>query len=273
MTLRRALSRSLWSLYDSLGMLILANLLWFLLTLPFLLLVVLVSMPLFGEVPLAVYLAGAAAIFHNPAGLALAETAQRLAETDGASLGDFWRGLRVHFFRGMLLMTAAALISVALCASFLFYAGRVWSGLGLVGNMLAAGLTVWAFAFFAASACYWSPVAVRVEGDSPRVLFTLKRAALLTLESPLFTFGAACVTLIMAVFWLATVVGVPLMGMSCIRLFHAHARLTLHERREAAEAVSARGEAVTRRAVMEELRRKWAEEPKRRLRDLAKPWD
>ena len=146
--LRRALSRSLWSLYDSLGTLILANLLWFLLTLPFLLLTLLASLPLFGAVPLAAYLAGAAAVFHNPAGLALAETAQGLAEGGDASLRDFWRGLRAHFWRGTLLMAAAALIAAALCASFLFYAGQVWGALGVYGNMVAAGLTVWACAFF-----------------------------------------------------------------------------------------------------------------------------
>ena len=271
--LRRAVSRALWDLYDSLGLLIFANLLWFGLTVPFLLLMFLLCMPLMEAVPLAAYAAGAAAVFHNPAGLALAEAAQRLSETGSASLRDFWRGLRLHFFRGMLLMLTASLVSAGLTAAVLFYAGEVWGALGRVGNMLAAGLAVWAFAFFAASSCYWAPVSVGVEGGSPRVLFVLKRSAVLALESPLFTFGAACVTLLMAVFWTATVAGLPLMGMSCVRLLHARFRMALRERRDAAEAVLSRGERLSRRAVTEELRRLWAQTPKRRLRDLARPWD
>ncbi|MBM3215358.1 hypothetical protein FJZ36_10640 [Candidatus Poribacteria bacterium] len=272
--LAKVLSRTLWHVYDALGSLLIANLLWFALSLPWWSLVVLLSLP-FDE--LASALIGVAAVpvaFLNPASSALGEMAQRLAETGSTDLRTFWRGLRHHLFRSVLLMSVGVLMTMMLAASAAFYGGGVFSALGTYGNLLAAGFTVWAMVFVGAMSSYWVPVAVGIDGKSPRVWFTLKRSAFLTLDSPLFALCLLAATIISAAFWTVTVLGVFTIGMSFIRVLHAEARHVLREKHETANRLTARSASPpTRSQVMDALRESWRSQPKRGLRELLKPWE
>jgi hypothetical protein len=77
----------------------------------------------------------------------------------------------------------------------------------------------------------------------------------------------------MSVFWAGTAVGLAVIGVSAIRVFHAHARRVLHERYEIAGALAGRGRPSDRRSVRAALLEEWAREPRRTLRELIRPWD
>ena len=162
---------------------------------------------------------------------------------------------------------------MVLGASVVFYGGGVLALLGRWGNVTLAGFSVWVAVILAGMGCYWMPIAVGVPGKSPRIGFILKRAALLTLDNPGFTLGVLLTTVVATLFWAATGLGLLVLWMSFISVFHAEARRTLRERYDIAERLAAKGDPVSRRDVTRALRKRWAREPRRHLRELFRPWD
>jgi len=214
-----------------------------------------------------------AVAFLNPASYALGEMAQRLAETGETNLATFWRGLRQHAPRSLLMMSVGALAETMLGVSLLFYGSATLSALGVVGNYAATGWTLWVALFLGAMGVYWVPIGVGLRGTSPRVGETLKRSALLVLEAPGLAAGVLFLTVFATLFWAATGIGVFVFWMSFVRVLHAEARHVLRERSDARERLRQRGEPPTPQALRAELLRMWANQPKRRLRELLRPWD
>ncbi|MBT3266554.1 DUF624 domain-containing protein [Candidatus Poribacteria bacterium] len=271
--LKRTLAMSFWTAYDALGTLVIANLLWLALTAPFVGLLFLAGLPIYRSMPYVFYLCAPAVLLLNPASAGLAEMTQRLADGGEAPVALFWRGVKQHFFRALFLMSGAVLATMILSASVLFYTRGVFESLGRFGNTTAAGLSLWALVILAGMTCYWMPVAMAVPGRKPRLWTIVRRAALLTVDNPAYTLGVLLVTVVMAVFWAGTGVGLAVIGVSAIRAFHSHARRVLHERYETAAALSGRGRPSDRRSVREALLEEWASEPRRSLRELIRPWD
>ena len=271
--LTRVLSRSFWSAYDSLGTLVVANLLWLALTAPFLGLLFLAGLPIYRSMPYVFYLCAPAVLFLSPASAGLAELAGRLTDTGETTVATFWAGVRQHFFRALFLMSGAVLATMILSASFLFYSRGVVESLGRIGNMTAAGLALWALVILAGTTCYWMPVVVGVRGRKPQIWSVVRRSALLTLDTPAYTLGVLVVTVAMSIFWAGTVLGLAVIGFSAIRVFHAHARRVLHERYDVAAALAGRGMPTDRNSVRRALREQWDAEPRRSLRELIRPWD
>lgn len=269
----RVLSRSLWHFYDALGSLLVANLLWTLVTIPLCGGVVIFSR-LF-EAPLSVVLLGGIGpvAFLNPTSLALGEMTQRLAEIGETNLRTFWWGLRRHLLRGMVLMSVGVLVTLVLGINLVFYGNALFTPLGKIGNTVATGIIFWALLGTGGMSLYWVPVAVGMRGKSPRVGFTLWRSALLTLQSPGLTAAMLLTTVVATLFWTGTVLGMLTCGMSFVRVLHAETHQVLREQQEVLERLRQAGETPTRRALREELRRLWATQPKRRLRELFRPWE
>jgi len=271
--LKRALAQSFWSSYDCLGVLVLGNLLWVALTVPLLALLFFAGSPLYRAWPYVFYLCAVPVVFVGPPSAGLAAMARQLAETGETSLGVFWTGVRHRLFRALFLMVGAVLATMTFSASFLFYAGGVVDSLGRLGNMTAAGLSLWSIVILAGMACYWLPVADAIPGRQLKLWSVVRRGALLTLDNPGHTLGLLILTAIMVVFWCGTGLGIAVIGASAIHVFHAHALRVLQERYTTASDLTGRGRPATRRAVREALAEQWASEPKRSLRELMRPWD
>lgn len=271
--IRRLVSRTLWHSYDCLGRLLAANLIWFAGTVPLCAGVVFFSRLFSPPLSTVVLASLLSVVFLNPLGFALGEMAQRLAETGGTDLATFWNGLRQYVVRGLLSMSVHALATTTLGLSLLFYGSGTFAWLGAIGNYAATGLTIWVALFVAAISCYWVPIGVGLPGRSPRLAFMLKRSALSALEAPGFSAGLLLLTVASSLFWVGTMLGGIAFWMSFERVLHAEARQLLRERRDAVERLRARGEPPTRQAIRAELERVWANRPKRRLKELIRPWD
>ena len=269
----QVISRSLWRFYDALGRLLLANLIWFAATAPLCAAVVFFARVFDPPLSTVVLASVVSVAFLNPASFALGEMTQRLAETGDTDLATFWSGLRQHAVRAVLIMSVDALATSVLGMSLLFYGNATLASLGTIGNYAATGLTIWAALFLGAMSLYWVPVGVGLPGRSPRVGFTIKRSALLVLEAPGLSAGVLLLTVVSTLFWVGTVLGAFAFWMSFERVLHAEARQILRERYDAVVRLRNRGESPTRVAVRAELQRVWADQPKRRLKELLRPWD
>jgi hypothetical protein len=267
--LKRIVACTFWSVYDTLGRLVLANLLWFALTLPWWAL--LYGLGRREAFPFTIVVASCALpiALLNPASAGLAATTQRLAQMGSTDLTTFWSGLRAHFFRALLLMGFGVLTTMILGSAIIYYLGRQLAALGDTGNMAGAIGAGCVAIVVAATACYWMPVAVGVPGKRPELRFVLTRSWSLSVRSPGLTLGVLALTVLGAVFWAATVVGVVVLGMSVVSVFHAQAREMLRDRDEVVAEHDAEGGRLARRDILAALESKWAQEPQRNLRDLA----
>jgi hypothetical protein len=271
--LTQVVSRSLWHFYDALGRLLVANLIWSAVTTPLSVAVVFFSRLFDAPLSTVVLASVLPVVFLNPTSLALGEMTHRLAETGDTDLRTFASGLRQHAVRGVLLMSVGALITTVLGVSLLFYGNATFTPLGQTLNAAATGVTIWAILLVAGMSVYWVPVAVGLPGRSPRLGFTFKRSALLTLEAPGLTAGVLLLTVAATLFWVGTVLGAFAFWMGFVRVLHAETHQILRERQDAAARLRNRGTPPTRLAVRAELKRVWDEQPKRRLRELLRPWD
>jgi uncharacterized membrane protein YesL len=156
--LRPAFRQFFWLSYDHIGLLILANLLWILLSLP------IVTAP-----------AATAGLFHLTA---------KIARREDPSLRDLIGGFRLFFKPASLIGLVDAAIAVILWINVDFYSHL--GGHASIPGMLFAGLIVWATAFWVLIHAHLFPLLISGE-RSVRSLF--RKSAVLTLHNPAFTVG------------------------------------------------------------------------------------
>jgi uncharacterized membrane protein YesL len=174
--LRRTFKRFFWNSYDHMGLLVLANLLWLALCLP------IVTAP-----------ASTAALLH---------LGRRIARQEEVTLHDFLAGFRLHFVPALKAGVFDATIGFLLWVNFDFYA-HLGGHAALVGALLAA-LMIWIAGFLVFMHAHVFPLIAEGERSLRAVL---RKAALLTLDNPAFTFGITLQTLSVAVLCILTGVG------------------------------------------------------------------
>lgn len=223
--LRSTFKRFFWNSYDHLGLLVLANLLWVALSIP------VVTAP-----------AATAALFH---------VARRIANQEDVSVRDFLAGFRLHFFPALKIGAFDAVTGVLLWINFDFYA-HLGGRAALVGALLAAAM-IWIAAFLVFMHAH--VFALVVEGErSLRV--TLRRAALLTLDNPAFTFGITLQALSVATLCILTGIGLFLVlgSLAAVLLATGHRELLKKYFPESSDALE-------------------DDEETRGFRDLIRPWE
>jgi uncharacterized membrane protein YesL len=185
--LRPAFRRAMWSTYDHIGLLVLANLLWLLLTLP------VVTAP-----------AAAAGLFSLCA---------ELAEESEPRLSSFFRGFRRWFRPAFKLGLVEAAATVVLWVNIDFYS-HLRGGASVPGLILSA-VMVWLAAFFLLMHVHLFPLLV---GGETRLRTLLRKAALLTLDNLAFTAGIAAQSLALSVLCLVTGAGLVLVIGSAVAM-------------------------------------------------------
>lgn len=156
--LRTAFRQFFWLSYDHIGLLILGNLLWILLSLP------LVTAP-----------AATAGLFHLTA---------KIARREDASLRDLLVGFRLFFRPATMIALVDAVVAAILWVNVDFYSHL--GGRASIPGMLFAGLIIWATAFWILIHAHLFPLLIGGE-SSVRSLF--RKSAILTLHNPAFTIG------------------------------------------------------------------------------------
>jgi uncharacterized membrane protein YesL len=224
MVLRSTFKRFFWNSYDHLGLLVLANLLWVALSIPA------VTAP-----------AATAALFH---------VARKIANQEDVSIRDFFAGFRLHFLPALRVGAFDAVIGVLLWINFDFYA-HLGGRAALVGALLAA-VMIWIAAFFVFMHAH--VFALIVEGEHG-LRATLRRAALLTLDNPAFTFGITLQTLSVAALCILTGVGLFLIlgSLTAVLLVTGHRELLKKYFPESSDALE--------------------DDETRGFRDLIRPWE
>jgi len=183
--LRPAFKRSIWSTYDHIGLLVLANLLWVVLCLP------VVTAP-----------AATAGLFH---------LAREVARGKSPSLRDFFVGFRTRFlpaFKVGLVELAALLV---LWVNIDFYS-HMRGGAVIPGMILAAAM-VWVAAFFLLMHAHLYPLLVGGESSLRQLL---RKSALLTLDNLAFTAGITFQALSLSVLCVVTGAGLVLINASAV---------------------------------------------------------
>ena len=181
--LRPAFKRSIWSTYDHIGLLVLANLLWVALCLP-----------------VATAPAATAGLFH---------LARQIARGKDVSLRDFFVGFRGRFFPAFKvgLVDLAALL--VLWVNIDFYS-HMRGGAVIPGMILAAAM-VWVAAFFLLMHVHLHPL---LAGGESSLRQLLRKSALLTLDNLAFTIGIAFQALSLSVLCVVTGAGLVLINAS-----------------------------------------------------------
>ena len=181
--LRPAFKRSIWSTYDHIGLLVLANLLWVVLCLP------VVTAP-----------AATAGLFH---------LARQIARGKDVSLRDFFVGFRGRFFPALKvgLVDLAALL--VLWVNIDFYS-HMRGGAVIPGMILAAAM-VWVAAFFLLMHVHLYPL---LAGGESSLRQLLRKSALLTLDNLAFTIGIAFQAFSLSVLCVVTGAGLVLINAS-----------------------------------------------------------
>jgi hypothetical protein len=190
LALYTAFKRFFWLLYDHIGLIILANLLWLVLSL--------------GVVTAPAATAG------------LAVLAARIAAGENASLRDLLRGFREHFVPSLKVGLFDALVILVLWVNVDFYSHL--SGRAALPGFLLAGLLVWGAAFWLLIHVHVYPLMIDGERGLRRLLRT---SALLTLDNLSFTIGLALQSLMLVTLCVLTGVGLIVLLTSMLTLLHA----------------------------------------------------
>jgi uncharacterized membrane protein YesL len=156
--LRPTFKRFLWSSYDHLGLVVLANLLWLALLIP------VVTAP-----------AATAGLFH---------LGRKIADHEAVGIRDFFEGFRRHFSPALRAGALSLLLAVVLWVNIDFYSHL--GGRAAVPGTLLAAVMVWIALFLLLIHAHLFPLIVSGE-RSTRQAF--RKAALLTLDNPGYTIG------------------------------------------------------------------------------------
>ena len=183
--LRPAFKRSVWSTYDHIGLLVLANLLWVVLCLP------VVTAP-----------AATAGLFH---------LAREVARGKKPSLRDFFVGFRTRFLPAFKLGLVDLAALLVLWVNVDFYS-HMRGGAAIPGMVLAAAM-VWVAAFFLLMHAHLYPL---LAGGESSLRQLLRKSALLTLDNLAFTIGITFQALSMSVLCIVTGAGLVLINVSAV---------------------------------------------------------
>ncbi len=188
--LSRAIKMAFWITYDHLGKLILANLMWSIsFFVPLMLgfaaftagdraIAVAVGVPL-TLLALCVILPVATA--------GMAHFVKELIDTRDGSLRDLFTGIRLYWKRAIGLGSFFAFAPFCLATSIWFYSAKLGATVPWLGYAISA-LALWCLLFVALMAMLVMPALVqKKEGVFP----TLKLAALLVMDNPIFCLGLA----------------------------------------------------------------------------------
>jgi len=183
--LRPAFRRSIWSTYDHIGLLVIANLLWLALCIP------VVTAP-----------AATAGLFH---------LARQITRGEEVSLRHFFAGFREHFLAALKLGVVDLAAVLVLWINVDFYS-HLRGGATVPGMILAAAM-IWVAVF------YWlmhvQLYTLLVNGASS-LRQLLRKSALLTLDNLGFTFGIAFQGLALSALCLVTGAGLVLINASAV---------------------------------------------------------
>lgn len=177
-----------WVVYDHVGKLVLANLAWTATAAPPLLVffAALLSgdraITLFLGLPALVLTLGVIAPVNAAA---IAHLAKVMIDTGDASFADWGRGVKLYWRRAIATGFACLAAVAALLMSAWFYAVRLGAAAPWLGYAISA-LAVWCLALAALALPLAFPALVQKKSG---VLATLKLAALLVLDNPLFCLG------------------------------------------------------------------------------------
>ncbi|MEA3409473.1 MAG: DUF624 domain-containing protein [Candidatus Eisenbacteria bacterium] len=183
--LRPAFKRSIWSTYDHIGLLVLANLLWVALCLP------VVTAP-----------AATAGLFH---------LTREIARGGDASLLDFFTGFRTRFFAAFRLGLVDLAALLVLWVNVDFYS-HMRGGAAIPGMILAAAM-VWVAAFFLLMHAHLYPL---LAGGESSLRQLLRKSALLTLDNLAFTMGITFQALSLSILCVVTGAGLVLISGSSV---------------------------------------------------------
>ncbi len=194
--LRPAFRHFFWLSYDHIGLLILANLLWILLSLP------IVTAP-----------AATAGLFHLTA---------RITRREDASLRDLITGFRLFFRPALVIGLVDTAIAIILWINIDFYSHL--GGRASIPGMLFAGLIIWATTFWILIHAHLFPLLIDGE-RSVRSLF--RKSAILTLHNPAFTIGITIQNISVTVICAMTGIGLLAIagGLTAVLLTTGHRSL------------------------------------------------
>ncbi len=252
------LKKTFWNTFDHLGTLILLNLAWFFVSVPWLLGGFFAVRVLTGMLGVTGLVAGAAAwilsVWLNPASLWVLSIASDWADYQSLSRGEMWGLLRARLLTGLWLSIAAFAIALILGVNGAFYlslsGGFHWIGL------LLAGVTIWALVALMSLGYHLGLILAR--DRSAGVRSALRHALYVALAMPATSFFLGIGTLIGAGLLVLTQVGIPLAAMTFPSMFAATGERELFKRLlppEERDPVADRTEEA------------------RTFRDLIKPWD
>ena len=162
--------------FRRIGLLMVANILWWLLSLP------LITWP-----------PATAGLYH------VARRLTHLEESEQTTWRHFFEGLRIYGLRSWQLMAADAAMGAVLVVTFLFYLGQSYLALRLLSIPILYFMTLWG-----GMQLYLFPLLI--EQEDKRVALVFKNAFVLALGNPSFTF------LLGLLLTAVTVIGVTLAG-------------------------------------------------------------
>ncbi len=217
--LNQAAKKSFWNAYDHLGGCVLLNLLWSLLSLPwlclsFFLLLVGWTQIVDGRLVMGLMVAatGVQQLLATPVSAAVWAVTARWSNYQQASVGDFFPALRRFLGRSLMLWSLLTLSALLLALNIAFYQ-HLPGRLDVLGAF-AAGLMVWAYLLLSLVQMYALPLLV--QEDLP-LKKCLRRSVLLMLDNLWYSLCLglmACSLLLVALVSVAglLVIAVGLMG-------------------------------------------------------------
>jgi len=189
--LRRAFKRSMWSTYDHIGLLVLSNLLWLLLSL------LVVTAP-----------AAAAGLFHLTR-----ETTRGESAEGGTGLTSFFTGFRTWFLPSLKLGAVELVTAAVLWVNIDFYSHL--RGPAAIPGMVLSAVMIWVAVFFLLMHAHLYPLLV---GGESGLRALLKKAALLTLDNVAFTIGITVQALALSALCILTGAGLVLINGSAVAM-------------------------------------------------------
>lgn len=256
--IRPVLRKWFWNTYDHLGACVVLNMLWFILSIPWIIVGYFLAILLtrwLGPVGLITALAGAvASIWLSPASLEMLSAAAAWADYRNPAAGELWTHFKRRLGLGLWTSALALVVSSILGVNGAFYlrlpGGFRWVGIFLAGIMLWAQIGFLAFVFHTGL--------VLADGSATSLRDAMRRALVLLARFPVQTVVLASVAVIVATLFVVTQFAIPFAAMAI------PATLAATGERELRKKLNPQTPAESEADRLEEVRT---------LRDLIKPWE